>query len=178
MTLLRALLLTLFALAACKREQRELRTDPAVQAALDDIHLMPVGISGAPPSVIAVQGDPYESNAYQLNQGKRLYDWFNCKGCHANAGGLSGPALTDGWWRYGPDAVTIYASIRDGRPNGMPSFRGKLTTDQLWQLTGYIRAVGAYQKETAYPSRNDEMQSRPSENRAPAATDISIPPSR
>lgn len=175
---LRRALFVLLALSACKREQRDLRTDPAVQAALDGIRIMPVGVSGVPPRVIAVQGDPYETNAYQLNQGKRLYDWFNCKGCHANGGGMSAPALIDGWWRYGPDAVTIYDSIANGRPNGMPAFRDKLTTDQMWQLTGYIRAVGAFKASTAFPSRNDEMQSRPSENRAPAAANISLPPSR
>ena len=63
------------------------------------------------------------------------------------AAALSGPALTDGWWRYGPDAVTVFVSIRDGRPNGMPAFRDKLTTEQIWQLTGYVRSVGAYSAE-------------------------------
>jgi cytochrome c oxidase cbb3-type subunit 3 len=178
MTRLRFALVLVLALSACKREQRELRTDPAVQAALNDIKIMAVGVSGTPPRVIAVQGEPFETNAYQLNQGKRLYDWFNCKGCHANGGGMSGPALTDGWWRYGPDPVTIFNTLRDGRPDGMPAFGDKLTTDQLWQLTGYIRAVGSYQKYTAFPSRNDEMHARPSENRAPAAQNISLPPSR
>jgi cytochrome c oxidase cbb3-type subunit 3 len=178
MSPLRCALVAVLALSACKRETRELRTDPPVQQALDGIRVMPVGVMGVPPRVIAVQGDPYENNAYQLSQGKRLYDWFGCKGCHANGGGFSGPALMNGWWRYGPDPVTIYASIRDGRPNGMPPFRDKLTQDQIWQLTGYVRAVGTFKKKTAYPSRNDEMQARPSENRAPAATNISIPPSR
>ena len=74
------------------------------------------------PRVFVAQGSPYENNAYQLGQGKRLYDWFNCKGCHANGGGASGPALIDGWWRYGPDPVSIFLSIRDGRPHGMPAF--------------------------------------------------------
>jgi cytochrome c oxidase cbb3-type subunit III len=176
--MIRALLLALLALVACKRETRDLRTDPPVQAALDGVRLMPIGIAGTPPRVIAVQGEPFEGNAYQLNQGKRLYDWFNCKGCHANGGGLTGPALTDGWWRYGSDAASIYVSLRDGRPNGMPAFGNRMTTDQLWQLAGYIRSVGAYRGKTAYPSRNDEMQSRPAENRAPATADIAVPPSR
>ena len=52
--------------------------------------------------------------------------------------GGSGPSFLDGWWYYGPDIVSIYASIRDGRPHGMPAFRDKLTNDQIWQLTGYI----------------------------------------
>jgi cytochrome c oxidase cbb3-type subunit 3 len=114
-------------------------------------------------------GDPYENNAWELNQGKRLYTWFNCKGCHADGGGASGPALMRGWWRYGPDEVSIFLSIRDGRPNGMPPFGGRLTTEQIWELTGYVRTIGAWSGKTAAPSRNDEMHGRPSENRAPAA---------
>jgi cytochrome c oxidase cbb3-type subunit 3 len=164
--------------AACKRETRALRTDPPVVAALDRPAPMPNRINGAPPRVISAQGEPFESNAWQLNQGKQLYTWFNCKTCHANGGGDSGPALMDGWWRYGPDQLSIFLSIRDGRPNGMPAFRDYLTSDQIWQLTGYVRTIGAYSGKTAAPSRNDEMQSRPSENRAPAAIDVRRPPSR
>ena len=48
-------------------------------------------INGSLPRILIVQGSPYENNAYQLSQGKRLYDWFNCKGCHASGGGASGP---------------------------------------------------------------------------------------
>ena len=103
--MIRVVLLALLALASCKCETRDWRTDPPVQESLEDVRVLPVGIAGTQPRVIAVQGEPYESNAYQLNQGKRLYDWFNCKGCHANGGGLSGPALMDGWWRYGPDKI-------------------------------------------------------------------------
>jgi cytochrome c oxidase cbb3-type subunit 3 len=65
--------------------------------------------------------------------------------------------------------VSVFASIRDGRPHGMPAFRDKMTTEQIWQLAGYVRTVGAYSAKTAAPSRNDEKQTRPSENRAPAA---------
>jgi cytochrome c oxidase cbb3-type subunit 3 len=172
------LLAAVLVLAGCKRENRELRTDSPVQAALDAVRLMPVGIGGAPPRVIALQGEPYDNNAWQLNEGKRLYDWFNCGGCHANGGGATGPALSDGWWRYGPDPVSVYLSLRDGRPNGMPGFRDKMTNDQLWQLAGYVRSIGSFRPKTAFPSRNDAMQSRPSENRAPAATNVSVPPSR
>ena len=51
----------------------------------------------------------------------------------------------------------------------MPAFSDKLTTEQTWQLAGYVKIMGAYSATTAAPSRNDEMQSRPAENRAPAA---------
>jgi cytochrome c oxidase cbb3-type subunit 3 len=164
-------------LAACKREERGLRLEPPSSEALDQVALMPNSIGGAPPEIDVAMDKPYENNAYQLSQGKRLYDWFNCKGCHADGGGASGPALMDGWWRYGPDMVSIFVSIRDGRPHGMPAFRDKLTTEQIWQLAGYVQTIGMVAAKTAAPSRNDEMQSRPAESRAPAGADIP-PPSR
>jgi cytochrome c oxidase cbb3-type subunit III len=170
--------LVILALGGCKREERSLRTDPPALAALDRVAVMPNGISGAPAAVNVGLGDPYQGNAYQLSQGKRLFTWFNCRSCHANGGGGSGPALINKWWRYGPDRVSIYVSIRDGRLNGMPAFRDKLTPEQIWQLTGYVQTLGAYSARTAAPSRNDEIQSRPAENRAPAAADIVPPPSR
>jgi cytochrome c oxidase cbb3-type subunit 3 len=164
----RATIALLLLLTACKREEREFRSDPPVAAALDEVAVMPGGISGAPPAVDRAQGHPFAANAYQLSEGKRLYDWFNCSGCHAKGGGASGPAFTDAWWRYGPDSVSVFVSIRDGRPRGMPAFRNKLTSEQTWQLAYYVRTLGALSPSTAAPSRNDDTHARPAENRGPA----------
>jgi cytochrome c oxidase cbb3-type subunit 3 len=168
----RAILLLLgFALSStgCQREERSLRLDPPLAYAFDNIALMPNKISGAPPQVYFALGMPYETNAYNLSQGKRLYAWFGCRACHADGEGGVGPAFLDGWWDYGPEIVSIFASIRDGRPRGMPAFRNRMTTEQIWQLAGYVQTIGAYSASTAAPSRNDEKQTRPAENRAPAA---------
>jgi cytochrome c oxidase cbb3-type subunit 3 len=156
-------------MAGCQREQRELRTDPPVAAELALIKLMPNGISGAPPQLYYELDRPYETNAYNLSEGKRLYAWFDCKACHADGQGGTGPSFLDGWWYYGPEMVSIFASIRDGRPHGMPAFRDRMTTEQIWQLAGYVQTIGAYAAKTAAPGRNDEKQTRPGENRAPAA---------
>lgn len=169
-------LCVLATVAACKREEREWRTDPPVGAALDQVKPMLNRINGSTPLVLAALGQPYENNAYQLSQGKRLYAWFNCQGCHADGGGDSGPALMDGWWRYGPDRVSIFLSIRDGRPNGMPAFGTRMTTDEIWQLTGYIRTLDGEIGKTAAPSRNDAMETHPAENRSPAAMPLRQPP--
>jgi cytochrome c oxidase cbb3-type subunit III len=170
--------LALVILGGCKREERAPRSPPPVSAALNKVAVMPNGIGGAPPPIYAALSYPYDTNAYQLSQGKQLYTWFNCQGCHADGGGNSGPALTDGWWRYGPDLVSVFVTIRDGRPHGMPAYRDKLTTDQIWQLAGYVRSMGMLSASTAAPSRNDALQSRPSENRAPAAVEHITPASR
>ncbi|MBR0645402.1 c-type cytochrome [Plastoroseomonas hellenica] len=164
-----AIVLAALTLVGCRREERRVRLDPPVAAALDAVAVMPVGIGGRPPEVYAALGKPYRGNAYQLSQGKQLYEWFGCQGCHGDGRGGSAPALIDGWWDYGPDLVSIYVSIRDGRPNGMPAFRNRLTNEQLWQLAGYVQVLGAYSASTAAPSRSDRVQTRPAENRAPAA---------
>lgn len=167
------------ALAACEREERSLRTDPAAAEELEKIGLAPGGgPHGAPPAVVGPGGFRFEENAYQLSEGKRLYAWFNCNGCHAEGGGGMGPALLDGRWRYGSSMVDIVVSIRDGRPNGMPAFGDKIPAEQMWQLAGYVSALASLTASGAAPSRSDEMAARPGENRAPAATSGSSSPKR
>jgi cytochrome c oxidase cbb3-type subunit 3 len=150
------------------REPRELRLDPPVAADLDGLGLMPNGISGTPPESYFALGKPYETDAYNLSQGKRLYAWFGCPACHGDGRGGAGPSFLDGWWLYGPEIVSIVASVRDGRPHGMPAFRDRMTTEQIWQLAGYVQTIGSYKPKVAAPSRNDDKQTRPAENRGPA----------
>ena len=150
------------------REHRELRLDPPVAADLDGFRLMPNGISGTPPESYFALGKPYETDAYNLSQGKRLYAWFGCAECHGDGSGGAGPSFLDGWWLYGPEIVSIVASIRDGRPHGMPAFRDRMTTEQIWQLAGYVQTIGAYKVKVAAPGRNDDNHTRPAENRGPA----------
>ncbi|WP_245464526.1 cytochrome c, partial [Mesorhizobium sp. M8A.F.Ca.ET.021.01.1.1] len=95
------------------RQPRELRLDPPLSANLDRIKLMPNGISGSPPESYFAIGKPYESDAWNLSQGKRLYAWFGCGSCHGDGRGGVGPSFLDGWWLYGPEMVSIVASIRD-----------------------------------------------------------------
>nr|WP_246720391.1 c-type cytochrome [Rhizobium lentis] len=152
------------------RHPRQYRTDPPVSSALDQFRLMPNKIGGTPPDVYFALDSPYETTAYDLGQGKRLYSWFGCPMCHGDGRGGTGPSFLDGWWLYGSEMVSIVASIRDGRPHGMPSFANRMTSDQIWQLAGYVRTIGAYSALYTAPSRNDDKHTRPAENRAPAAS--------
>ncbi|UVD60864.1 c-type cytochrome (plasmid) [Rhizobium sp. Pop5] len=152
------------------RHPRQYRADPPVTSALDQFRLMPDRIAGTPPDVYFALGKPYETTALDLSQGKRLYSWFGCSSCHGDGRGGTGPSFLDGWWFYGSEMVSVVASIRDGRPHGMPSFATRMTSDQIWQLAGYVRTIGAYSALYTAPSRNDDKHTRPSENRAPAAS--------
>jgi cytochrome c oxidase cbb3-type subunit 3 len=111
----------------------------------------------------SVEKNLYEENAYAIAEGGRLYNWFNCVGCHFHGGGGIGPPLMDEQWIYGSEPENIFASIVEGRPNGMPSFRGKIPNDQVWQLTAYVRSLSGLAPKAAAPARSDHMNSKNSE---------------
>jgi cytochrome c oxidase cbb3-type subunit 3 len=68
-----------------------------------------------------------------------------------------GPALMDDEWRYGSRIDQIAATIAEGRPNGMPAWRGKLTDDQIWKLAAYVRSLAGLPSKDAVSSRSEEM---------------------
>ncbi|SRR5258706_452692 len=103
--------------------------------------------------------NPYENNAYAMTEGQRLYEWYNCSGCHARGGGGIGPPLMAKVWRYGTDPGNIYTSIVEGRPNGMPSWRGKMPEYQVWQIVTYVQTLQTGRGIAAPPGpREEHMQ--------------------
>jgi cytochrome c oxidase cbb3-type subunit 3 len=100
---------------------------------------------------------PYQTNRWAVSEGQRLYNNFNCVGCHANGGGGIGPSLADGKWIYGSRPEQVFATIMEGRPNGMPSFGGKLGNAEVWRLVAYVRAVGHLTPRDTWPARQDDM---------------------
>ena len=64
---------------------------------------------------------------------------------------------------------SIHATIRDGRPNGMPTFGSKVPDDQIWELAAYVRSMAGLASSAASPGRNDDMMAHPAENRLPGA---------
>lgn len=83
----------------------------------------------------------YDGNEEMIQAGQQLYAAMNCVGCHANGGGGMGPPLIDDTWIYGSSIEHIVSSIREGRPNGMPSYRGRLPDEQIWQIAAYVRSM-------------------------------------
>ena len=103
--------------------------------------------------------NPYEDNAYAMTEGQRLYEWYNCSGCHARGGGGIGPPLMADVWRYGKDPGNIYTSIVEGRPNGMPSWRGKMPEYHVWQIVTYVQALRGDRSIASPPGpREEHMQ--------------------
>jgi cytochrome c oxidase cbb3-type subunit 3 len=150
--------------AACEREARRYRELPASanrETAVRVSQLEP----GGPQQAAEVQS-PYQKNAWGMGEGKRLYGAYNCAPCHGvNGGGAIGPALIDDKWIYGAKADQIYATISQGRPDGMPSFGGHITTQQIWQLVAYVQAMSGQVPPTAAPGRNDDQMAALPESR-------------
>ena len=110
---------------------------------------------------------PFDGNAFAVSQGKRLFQWYNCNGCHANGGGGIGPPLMDSQWRYGSDPASIFTTIMQGRPQGMPSFGGHIPQDQAWQIVAYVQSMSGQLRKDVEPGRSDGISTNKPENARP-----------
>jgi cytochrome c oxidase cbb3-type subunit 3 len=120
-------------------------------------------------------GSQYPQNAQALSDGQMLYEGFNCSGCHAHGGGGMGPPLLDNKWFYGSDPQQVYLSIVEGRPNGMPSFRGRIPDYQVWELTAYVRSLSGQANTNAAGGREDHMSAQPPPNSMPKEKPQTVP---
>jgi cytochrome c oxidase cbb3-type subunit III len=85
--------------------------------------------------------NPYEGDPMAIRDGRRLYRWMNCDGCHAEGGGSIGPPLWDDQWRYGGRGIDLAESILFGRPDGMPAYAGHLPEDFVWRIVAYVQSM-------------------------------------
>jgi cytochrome c oxidase cbb3-type subunit III len=156
----------LLLLSACQREERRFSEPAPASSVSSAISLSELQAGGSSPLLPSAIGRPYEYNAFAMSEGKRLFDWFNCSGCHAHGGGAIGPPLMDDQWIYGSEPENIFATIIQGRPNGMPAFRGRIPDQQVWQLVAYVRSMSGQVPKDAAPTRSDDMQVTASEQAA------------
>jgi cytochrome c oxidase cbb3-type subunit III len=129
--------LTFFALSAAFAQE----ADP-LQNSAPKISLVPIAPGEAEPiNEQSAHGRAYADDPEMIAAGKQLYQAFNCVGCHFNGGGGMGPPLMDNKWLFGSEIEHIAASIREGRPGGMPSFRTLAPEEQIWQLSAYVKSL-------------------------------------
>jgi cytochrome c oxidase cbb3-type subunit 3 len=159
--------IALLAMSGCERERRDFNQPPSAAKVAGSVRLSDLVPGGSPAG--AVQSNPLEENAFAVAEGKRMFHWMNCNGCHSEGGGGMGPALMDDVWIYGSEPANIVATILQGRPNGMPSFAGRLNDEQVWQLAAYVRSMSGQLRKDVATSRNDDINSRPAENRTEKA---------
>jgi cytochrome c oxidase cbb3-type subunit 3 len=166
--------LCLLAAAGCEREARPFPERTASAAGTPQPAQSQLYPGGLPPAESTTS--PFQENAYGIAEGKRLFDAFNCSGCHAHGGGGMGPALMDDRWIYGSNAGNIFASIVEGRPNGMPTWRRKIPDQQVWQLVAYIQSMSGHAPIDALPGRGDHLSAGTPENLRPAQLPVETGP--
>lgn len=151
----------LLLLNSCQREHRDLRPSPARLAIFSDAArespLRPGGPVQPQPQVT----NPYNSSAYDISEGQRLYDWYNCSGCHSHGGGGIGPPLIKAEWVYGGEPENLFDTIVKGRPNGMPSWGGRIPEYQIWQIIAFVRSMNGLQPRSATAGRFDTIEPNP-----------------
>jgi cytochrome c oxidase cbb3-type subunit 3 len=149
------------ALMSCQREARETQEAPLPfsqqKFASTTTVMAGGGAAGAPDAKVA----HYEKNAWHVSEGQRLYEEYNCVECHAHGGGGIGPPLMDAEWIYGSSSPQIVATLIQGRPNGMPSYRNLLTEEQMWQIAAYVRSLSGHVPKDVPSSRADDLASGP-----------------
>ena len=150
---MRRLALVFVLALACDREDRVF-SDIAPSSDEPVDHILPPGES---PSASSRYGE----SAWMVSEGKTLFDAFNCSGCHAHGGGGMGPPLMDARWIYGSSPTNIFATIVDGRPEGMPSFRGKIVETDVWKLVAFVRSMSGNVRTDSRPARDDHMHAVP-----------------
>lgn len=149
--------LAALALGACNREERHDRGKPIGETVAAGVSPDTIIPGGGPPPPLDPRAALYDNNAPAISEGQQLFSQMNCVGCHSHGGGGMGPALMDDEWRYGGRIDQIATTIAEGRPNGMPSWRGKLTDDQIWKLAAYVRSLSGLPSKDAVGSRSEGM---------------------
>ena len=174
-TIVTAVCVALAFIIACERERREFRQPTAAVATGDTgKEQSPLHPGGQPPlapgqtqSAANSAHGPFEFNAYAVSEGQKLYESFNCVGCHFHGGGGIGPPLMDPNFIYGGQPQNIHDTILEGRPNGMPSFRGRIPDYQVWEIVAYVRSMSGQLPPTVAPARSDQMNVKKAEQMIP-----------
>jgi cytochrome c oxidase cbb3-type subunit 3 len=176
-------------LMSCKREQRSFDVPPAAAEESADVPWQgsvrpgpttgPTATTTQPVDIYRLAREnfarDFTNNAQALSDGQRLYEQFNCVGCHAHGGGGMGPPLLDPKWFYGGDPKDVYLSILQGRPHGMPSFRGRIPDYEIWELTAYVRSLSGQSSSNAASGREEHMTAELPPNSMPKATTQKVP---
>ena len=78
----------------------------------------------------------------RIAEGAKLFIAYNCMDCHgADGSGAMAPSLQDDRWHFGGTDGDVFQSIYEGRPDGMPSWGGRISDDQIWRLVAYVETL-------------------------------------
>ena len=131
--------------------------EPAIPTTVGPV---PGGVSQA-----VQRTNPYAGDPVAVQDGRRLFDWYNCSGCHGgHGGGGIGPSLRDKVWIYGDRDDQIFDSIAEGRSKGMPAWGTKIPEQQIWQLVAYIKSMRTPQEADPPIEPANEQTPNPLDN--------------
>jgi cytochrome c oxidase cbb3-type subunit III len=151
------------ALAGCNSSRSSVAAEapPPVPTAVGPVP----GTAPPPPA----RTNPLAGDPVAMQDGRRLFDWYNCSGCHGgHAGGGMGPSLRDTTWIYGSEDAQIFDSIAEGRANGMPSWGSRIPENQIWELVAYIKSMRTPQEPDPPVEPSNEMVPDPTGVTQPA----------
>ena len=93
-------------------------------------------------SRLATLTNPFEGDKQRIAEGGKLFIAYNCMDCHGVEGsGAMGPSFQDSRWHFGGTAGEVFQSIYEGRPDGMPSWGGRISDAEIWRLVAYVRTL-------------------------------------
>ena len=137
------------ALAACSGSKDATKdTNSVAETAGDTATTMPV--------VQDVAMRTFNGDKAAAVAGRQAFLKYNCYGCHGGlAGGAMGPSLRDDEWKYGGTDEQILNTLHQGRPAGMPAWKGVASEAELKNIVTYIRSMRSEQEPTFFFSVND-----------------------
>lgn len=146
--------------AGCNSSQRAVAAGEST-ASPTAVGPVPGGVS----EPVTLRTNPYANDPVAIQDGRRLFNWYNCSGCHGgHAGGGMGPSLRDNVWLYGSRDDQIFDSIAEGRSKGMPSWGQKIPEQQIWQLVAYIKSLRTPQEADPPIEPANEQTPNPVDN--------------
>jgi cytochrome c oxidase cbb3-type subunit 3 len=115
------------------------------QAEADTARIAREGQKQAAHKAVESTGAAYEGSGHKVEEyvavGKQLYNKM-CVSCHGeNAKGGFGPSLALSSYKYGKSRLDITKSIVEGRPGGMPPFKGQLNEEQVESLVEFVLSL-------------------------------------
>jgi cytochrome c oxidase cbb3-type subunit 3 len=86
-------------------------------------------------------GNPFRGDAAALAEGRQVFETI-CAACHLPDGrGLVGPSLVDPFWKYGRDDASLFQTVSEGRPGGMPPWGPQLGAEKIWKALAYVETL-------------------------------------
>ena len=92
----------------------------------------------------------FTADAEAAKAGKKKFGYWSCTQCHGgNAGGQTGPSITDDTWQYAKHVTDkgMFETIAGGSDAGMPTWHNQvagnpelLKTDEILQIMGWLRS--------------------------------------